>query len=93
MPIYEFVCAACGHRFSALFRHATTAEAGPCPPCPACQSATTRRALSTFAVQGAVPPSSGELAAQRHAENRAASVTSKEQISSWRANTKKQGQG
>jgi putative FmdB family regulatory protein len=93
MPIYEFVCATCGHRFSALFRRATATEEGACPPCPACQSAATQRALSTFAVQGAVPPSAGEVAAQRHADNRAAAVTSKEQISSWRASTKKQGQG
>jgi putative FmdB family regulatory protein len=44
MPLYEYVCRACGHEFEALVRN------GNVPPCPACQSQNLERLLSHFAV-------------------------------------------
>jgi putative FmdB family regulatory protein len=44
MPIYEYRCEACEHRFETLVRGAET------PVCPTCGSATLARELSTFAV-------------------------------------------
>ena len=40
MPIYEFRCAACGHRFEEIVR------AGARAPCPRCGEADTRRLFS-----------------------------------------------
>ena len=44
MPIYEYECRACGHRFEALVRH------DELPPCPECQGRDLERLLSMFAV-------------------------------------------
>lgn len=44
MPIYEYRCEACDHRFEALIRNADA------PECPSCGSRTLERAFSTFAV-------------------------------------------
>jgi putative FmdB family regulatory protein len=44
MPLYEYVCRACGHEFEALVRDATV------PPCPSCKSQDLERLLSLFAV-------------------------------------------
>ena len=46
MPIFEYVCNACGHQFEFLKLPATTAV----PSCPACQSANLTRRLSGFAL-------------------------------------------
>jgi putative FmdB family regulatory protein len=44
MPLYEYECRACHHRFEALVR-------GSSPPsCPACQAEDLERILSLFAV-------------------------------------------
>jgi putative FmdB family regulatory protein len=44
MPIYEYRCEACDHRFEALIRNADA------PACPSCGSQTLEREFSTFAV-------------------------------------------
>jgi putative FmdB family regulatory protein len=44
MPIYEYQCRGCGHRFEALVR------GSPAPPCPECQGQNLERLLSMFAV-------------------------------------------
>jgi len=44
MPIYEYACRPCGHRFEALVRGSET------PACPSCQSQDLERILSLFAV-------------------------------------------
>ena len=44
MPIYEYECRACGHRFEQLILHAST------PECPSCQSHDLERLISLFAV-------------------------------------------
>jgi putative FmdB family regulatory protein len=49
MPIYEYACRTCDHRFEMLVR------GGEAPSCPNCQGAELERALSTFAVGGPAP--------------------------------------
>ena len=47
MPLYEFDCSSCGHRFEALVRGTAA------PSCPACGSQELQRILSSFAVSSA----------------------------------------
>ena len=47
MPMYEYVCSKCNHKFDHLAR--TMSENGPVK-CSACGSNQTKRALSVFAV-------------------------------------------
>lgn len=44
MPLFDFRCRACGHKFEVLVRHDT-----PPPACPACQATDLERLLSVFA--------------------------------------------
>jgi putative FmdB family regulatory protein len=44
MPLFEYACRACGHRFEYLTRH------GQSPSCPACAGADLEKQLSVFAV-------------------------------------------
>jgi putative FmdB family regulatory protein len=44
MPIYEYECRACGHRFEQLILHSTT------PECPSCRGHELDRLISLFAV-------------------------------------------
>jgi putative FmdB family regulatory protein len=46
MPIFEYVCNACGHKFEFLKLPAATTV----PSCPACQSQNLTRQLSGFAL-------------------------------------------
>jgi len=46
MPIFEYVCQDCNHRFEAIVQGAKTAA------CPACQSTRLEQQLSVFAVGG-----------------------------------------
>jgi len=46
MPIFEYACNACGHRFEFLKLPAATTV----PSCPACQSQNLERLLSGFAL-------------------------------------------
>ena len=61
MPIYEYVCEKCGHRFERLIRAATDRPAS----CPRCQAPkpvkqfSTFRALGTDAASGGLPCDSG----------------------------------
>jgi putative FmdB family regulatory protein len=45
MPIYEYACSGCGHRFEKLVRRFAEAVA-----CPACESGAVDKQLSVFAV-------------------------------------------
>ena len=47
MPIFEYVCAECGHRFEKLVLSARRAK-DIC--CPVCCSATVNKAISSFGV-------------------------------------------
>ena len=51
MPLFEYRCESCGHRFEHLVR------AGVAPACPKCQGEKLEKELSVFAVS--VPASSG----------------------------------
>ena len=44
MPIYEYECRACGHRFEQLILYSNA------PECPSCQSHDLERLISLFAV-------------------------------------------
>ncbi len=46
MPIYEYRCSACAHRFEALLARSDEAA----PPCPRCGGAQVTKMLSAFAV-------------------------------------------
>ena len=50
MPIYEFACRSCDHRFEELVKPNGSV---PAAPCPACGSAQTAKLMSAFAVRSA----------------------------------------
>jgi putative FmdB family regulatory protein len=47
MPIYEYVCADCSHKFETLVR-----AWGDAVSCPQCRSQAVQKLLSTFAMAG-----------------------------------------
>lgn len=55
LPLYEFACESCGHRFEALLPFSRKAEAR----CPECGSDTVKELLSGFASPGSGSGSSG----------------------------------
>lgn len=59
MPLYEYSCKQCRHRFEALVRGDET------PACPSCASSDLERHLSTPAVQSAGTRSQAMRAARR----------------------------
>ncbi|MHB0856885.1 MAG: FmdB family zinc ribbon protein [Anaerolineae bacterium] len=89
MPIYEFQCNQCQHRFSQLFRTMHGSKDMPPVECPNCASTDTRRTMSSFAMGGAGGVDVGQVAAESRTAERQASVTSKEQIDSWRSSKSK----
>jgi len=58
LPIYEFACLSCDHRFEELVQ---VNGSSPAVPCPECGSAETARRMSAFAV-GPVSGKSAGLA-------------------------------
>ena len=46
MPIYEYLCAGCGHEFEVLVRGSER------PRCPECESAELEKRLSVFSAHG-----------------------------------------
>ncbi|MBC7237212.1 MAG: zinc ribbon domain-containing protein [Chloroflexi bacterium] len=89
MPIYEYRCNGCGHRFAYFSRTmSSSAEAAPVA-CPHCQSNDTKRLVSSFAVQGPSGPDAAEIAAEKAQAERLASITPREQIEKWRSAAKK----
>lgn len=52
MPIYEYACSECGHKFEALVRSSTV------PECPRCHATALEKQLSVFATtaSSAAPP-------------------------------------
>jgi putative FmdB family regulatory protein len=55
MPIFEYCCEACGHRFEAILLGAQT------PECPQCHTEKLEKQLSTFTVSksGSASPDAG----------------------------------
>jgi putative FmdB family regulatory protein len=84
MPIYEYRCRACGHRYSRLSRAIISGSEETPPPCPECASEDTARAVSAFAAGGPGGPDAAEKAHQQAQDSRAASITPKGQIEQWR---------
>lgn len=90
MPIYEYICTTCDHRFDHYWRSLQAAEESQAPPCPACAGAETQRVMSQVAVLGGLGGlTPTEQAAQTAREERLASFTPKEQIDKLRAGKKK----
>jgi putative FmdB family regulatory protein len=56
MPIFEYICARCDHRFEAIVHGSTT------PHCPSCDSDDLQKQLSVFAVGSSSGSSSGNSA-------------------------------
>jgi putative FmdB family regulatory protein len=54
MPIYEYECRGCGHRFEKIV------YGGAAPDCPTCRSADVEKLLSTFAVASGGSKSTGD---------------------------------
>jgi putative FmdB family regulatory protein len=52
MPIYEYLCKACGHAFEAFIRGQET------PTCPECDATDLERRFSVFGVGGSSPSES-----------------------------------
>jgi len=62
MPLYEYRCASCDHRFEVLQRLGDDATGLECPRCGAER---VEKQLSTFAARGAAPGSAFATAAPR----------------------------
>jgi len=60
MPLYEYDCCGCGHRFEALVRGSTP------PTCPSCGSEALDRILSSFAVNSEGTRQSALKAGRKH---------------------------
>lgn len=89
MPIYEYICATCGHPFDHYWRTLKAAEEGQSPPCPECTSHETQRVMSQVAVLGGMGGlTPGEQAASAAQQERLASITPKQQIDKLRTGTK-----
>jgi putative FmdB family regulatory protein len=56
MPIFEYTCQSCGHRFEHLTRGQQDAV------CPACDGSALAKHLSTFAVRAAASPRADAVA-------------------------------
>ncbi len=90
MPIYEYQCQTCHHRFAKLWRSmATAANAAP-PPCPQCGGEDTVRVISKVAVldnlDGLTPAEQG---AMNQIAQKEASILPKSKIEEFRAAKKK----
>jgi putative FmdB family regulatory protein len=83
MPIYEYVCQACGTRFEKLIRQA--AQTSGTPPCPGCGISDTHRVISTFARHGQSGVDHEATQSERATAERMASITPREQIDKWRS--------
>ncbi len=86
MPIYEYICQDCDHRFDRFWQSVAAAE-GQQPICPTCESSATRRTVSQVAVLGKLggltPQEQGAASADAA---RKESFTPKEQIQTLQAN-------
>ena len=85
MPIHEFECRACGHRFAELFRTFQSAEAASTPTCTMCKSADTYRVVSAFAIHGSSSSAATGDTTSDQVATQNSGVTPKEQISAWRS--------
>lgn len=61
MPLYEYECRGCGHRFEALVRSSDKDK----PACPSCRSSDLEQMLSLFAVSSEATRQSNLQSARR----------------------------
>lgn len=59
MPLFEFTCRGCGHRFETLVTASRPAV------CPTCRSTDLEKLFSTFAARGTTTRGTGSAAAPR----------------------------
>lgn len=67
MPIYEYRCMECGHRFSRLFLSIQAAEEAEMLRCPVCGKSDVKRLISLAAVhlgESSAPPEEEEASAE-----------------------------
>ena len=83
MPIHEFRCRQCDHRFSEFFRRMLGSDEAGAVACPQCCSADTVRVVARFAVHGPSGADPQEQVAEWSHQQRMASITPKEQIDKW----------
>ncbi len=50
MPLYEYRCSACGHRFDHWFPTFQAAAEGAAPACPSCGAASVQRLISRVVI-------------------------------------------
>lgn len=62
MPIYEYECRGCGHRFEQLILHSST------PVCPSCSGQDLERMISLFAVDSETTRGAALKAGRRQSE-------------------------
>jgi putative regulatory protein, FmdB family len=55
MPMFEYACRTCGHRFETFLR----SSAAPPPPCPRCQGEDLEKQFSVFGMGGAASRGGG----------------------------------
>jgi len=92
MPLYEYQCLDCAHRFTKLFRSVQSSAESPIIPCPQCGSENTSRVVSGVAVLsglGGLTP--GEQAAENKVYEKQASILPKAKIEEFRRAKKKSG--
>ena len=65
MPLYEYRCEACGHRFDLWFPTYRAAAEAPPPSCPDCGATSVRRLIARVVVHGR---SGDETAGEAEAE-------------------------
>ena len=86
MPIYEYICQDCDHRFDRYWPTAASAQDQQ-PDCPDCASTATRRTISQVAVLGKLGGLTPQEQSAASAETaKTASYTPKEQIQTFQAN-------
>ena len=86
MPIYEYICQDCDHRFDRYWPTAASAQDQQ-PDCPDCASTATRRTISQVAVLGKLGGLTPQERSAASAETaKTASYTPKEQIQTFQAN-------
>lgn len=59
MPLFEYTCRGCGHRFETLVTASRQAV------CPSCRSTDLEKLFSTFAARGTAPRGTGAAATSR----------------------------
>jgi len=85
VPLYDYRCETCGARFTHLAKSMSSSHEAPPVPCATCGSSSTHRVMAPFSVHGPSGADPAHVAAESTAADRAAAITPKEQIDTWRS--------